>query len=198
MSKHKFEKEDVFGETVITTSNGKKFREKDVFGETTYIDEDGNTYREKDVFGETTYVGSNGTTIRKKDNFGEDTYIGDDGEEYTERSSKCFISTASVNAVGLPDNATELMILRSFRENYLLGTVSGDKILSEYEGLSKEILTWIDDQPEQQKISLYKDLYERLVLKSVSLIRHNKNAEAISHYKNIVREYKKMITDTNL
>lgn len=115
-------------------------------------------------------------------------YEDSDGKRYEEKEGICFISTACVEAVGLPDNASELMTLRQFRENHLVGTPTGNAILAEYREVSKEILSWISRQADKDRI--FRDLFERLVLGSVALIRAGQMKLAVDHYRAIVSEYR--------
>ncbi|MEW6110465.1 MAG: CFI-box-CTERM domain-containing protein [Nitrospirota bacterium] len=184
-------KEHLFGGEYWEDSDGKRYEKKEhLFGGEYYEDSDGKRYEKKEhLFGGEYIEDSDGKRYEKKEHlFGGTYYEDSEGKRYEEKESICFISTACIEAVGLQDNAVELNTLRQFRENHLVGTPIGEAILSEYREVSKEILSWISSRTDKDKI--FRDLYERLVLGSVALIKAGKTELAIDHYRTIVNEYR--------
>ena len=183
-------KEHLFGGEYYGDSDGKTYEKKEhLFGGEYYEDSDGKTYETKEhLFGGEYIEDSDGKTYEKKEHlFGGTYYEDSDGKTYEEKESLCFISTACVQAMGLPDDAAELVTLRQFRQNQLSGTSEGEAILAEYRKISKEILSWIQQQPNKQ--DLYQEIFDRLVVKSVELINEGQFEMATNHYRKVVSEY---------
>lgn len=59
----------------------------------------------------------------------------------------CFITTAVCKASGLPDDCAKLMALRKFRDNYLLKTEEGKKLVKEYYRIAPKIVALLDALP---------------------------------------------------
>lgn len=115
----------------------------------------------------------------------QDALDGKDFDPPEEKSSSpCFISTACIKAKGLPDNCNELKILREFRDNYLLKSREGEKLVNEYYRLSPKIVDILRSKDNSNEV--FCELYYSLVLKSIKKIKAGKNKEAIKLYKNIV------------
>jgi hypothetical protein len=74
----------------------------------------------------------------------------------------CYITTACVQHKGLPDDCEELMLLRSFRDNYLLARENGKELLQLYYDHSPLILHSISRRPDEDEIlaRLYKIIRE--------------------------------------
>lgn len=147
-------KEHLFGGEYWEDSDGKRYEKKEhLFGGEYYEDSDGKRYEKKEhLFGGEYIEDSDGKIYEKKEHlFGGTYYEDSDGKRYEEKESICFISTACIEAVGLPDNAPELNTLRQFRKNHLVGTPIGNAILSEYREVSREILSWISRRTDKDK-----------------------------------------------
>jgi hypothetical protein len=113
--------------------------------------------------------------------------FGGDKEKVGEKKDNCLLSSACVAARGLPDDCDELTTLRKFRRDHLEGNSRGNAILLEYQDIGYKIHRWLDGCVERKV--LYDDLYRRLVIGTVNLIRTEQFEAAINHYQSIVREY---------
>jgi hypothetical protein len=185
------EKEHLFGGKYYEDSDGKTYEVKEHLLGGKYIeDSDGKTYEVKEhLFGGEYIEDSDGKSYEEKEHlFGGKYYEDSDGKTYEKKESICFISTACIEVMGRPDDCEELMMLRQFREDHLVGKPIGEAILFEYKEISRTILSWIERQ--KNRAALYRDLYNRLVLGSVILIKEGKTDQAIEHYRRIVAEYK--------
>jgi len=185
------EKEHLFGGKYYEDSEGKTYEEKEhLFGGKYIEDSDGKTYEGREhLFGGKYVEDSDGKTYEEKEHlFGGKYYEDSDGKTYEKKESICFISTACVEAMEMPADCEELTTLRQFRMDHLVGKPIGEAILSEYTETSRIILSWIERQKD--KAVIYRDLYNRLVCGSVSLIKEGKTDQAIEHYRRIVTEYK--------
>lgn len=103
-------------------------------------------------------------------------------------SGGCFITTACVETRSLTDNCVELNSLRDFRDKYIQYLPNGKQIISEYYAIAPHIVAAINKSPDSKYV--YSNLYKRLVLKSLELIRSGKNDAAFNNYFNIVNELK--------
>jgi hypothetical protein len=101
---------------------------------------------------------------------------------------KCFITTACVEAKGLPDDCEELTILRSFRDGYMRFLPNGAAMISEYYDIAPRIVAHIAAQPDANRI--FASLYEHIG-RSVDLINAGENSEAMHNYITMVSELKK-------
>ena len=107
---------------------------------------------------------------------------------WSEKSSGggCFITTACVEAKGLPDDCEELNTLRIFRDEFVCSLPEGDRIIQEYYEIAPRILAGISKTANSNDV--YVDLYERLVKKSLELISADKKDEAYANYLLVVNE----------
>jgi hypothetical protein len=112
-----------------------------------------------------------------------------DGQSEKSSGGGCFITTACVEAKGLPDNCPELNALRAFRDEYVRNLSNGEEIISDYYEVAPRIIVGINQEKNSRQV--YLSLYDHLVLKSLNLIRKEKNYEALKNYLEIVRELKK-------
>lgn len=94
---------------------------------------------------------------------------------------KCFITSACVFARGLPDDCDELIILRAFRDNYIMNVPGGPELIREYYEVAPGIVDRILESKESEHI--LGSLYEELVVPSVRLILDGKYQEALTHYR---------------
>lgn len=104
--------------------------------------------------------------------------------QYTRSSgSLCFISTATLSILGKDDNCEELMILRSFRDEYLLKNGFEKEVYYYYE-IAPKIVTEIDKKENKEKI--YNEIYSKYLISIVFDIKNNKYETAILNYKKMV------------
>lgn len=91
----------------------------------------------------------------------------------------CFITTACIEARGLPYNCPELNTVREFRDSYIKGLPYSDDIIREYYEVALQIVAVINRSENRKDI--YLNLYEQL-LSTVELILQGKNYEAIRNH----------------
>lgn len=101
----------------------------------------------------------------------------------------CFITTACVQAKGLNDDAYELNILRTFRDQYIKNLPEGNQVISEYYRVAPQIVEAINETHSVNEI--YSMLYDTLVARSLQLIQLGKKHEAYLNYRVIVDELKR-------
>ena len=100
-------------------------------------------------------------------------------------SSWCFITTACVRSRGLEDDCEELMLLRNFRNTYLLGLEQGSDIIAQYYKIAPAIVASINKSPDAKEI--YDSLYHVIRL-CVEKIKQDRNEETFHIYKQMIMD----------
>ena len=115
-------------------------------------------------------------------------YYEDDKSDNSDNSAEngsgtfgCFLTSACVEAKGLPDDCRELEILRSFRDNYLACRSDGKEEITRYYRIAPEIVKRINALSNAKEI--WNRIYNELVIPSVEFIKSGKNEKAYAHYK---------------
>lgn len=101
-------------------------------------------------------------------------------------SSGCFLTSACVEAKGLPDDCHELTVLRQFREGYLRSIPGGGKEIAEYYFLAPQIVSAIRNK--EDRLSIFDGIYEKLVKPCVGLIERGENEAAHKLYRDTVMQ----------
>lgn len=101
-------------------------------------------------------------------------------------SSGCFLTSACVEAKGLPDDCKELTVLRAFRDGYMKSLPQGQADICEYYHIAPPIVAKIHELPNAKEI--FGQLYEGLIAPCVLLIQNGYNHAAYSLYKGTIRE----------
>ncbi len=97
------------------------------------------------------------------------------GHQHTEsQKSGCFLTTACVQAAGLPDDCHELTALRNFRDTFIRGLDGGDEMIRRYYDLSPRIV-------EKLSPSELKSIYATVQL-AVAQIGRGEFSKAFSTY----------------
>jgi len=100
----------------------------------------------------------------------------------------CYLTTACVEAMQLPDDCHELQTLRNFRDGYVSGTLAGRELIKEYYNIAPRIIEAVNSTGNGPGIfmNLYSEISE-----IVSLIDKNKPAEAYQSYCDMTLRLKK-------
>jgi len=93
----------------------------------------------------------------------------------------CFLSTAACHFKGLSDDCHELEILRAFRDNQLLTTTSGRKMVEHYYSVAPEIAKQLNKKSDLEQIW-------QVVNICVKAIESKQYQNAINIYKSMVEE----------
>lgn len=113
-----------------------------------------------------------------------------DGKVVTVRQEYCFLTSACIQAAGLPDNCNELQTLRKFRDEYVLRLPNGGVILSKYYTDSQQIIKAISNTSTSTEV--YNAIWA-VIRSVVCQIEAGNNAKALSLYMslvdNLVRKY---------
>ena len=115
-------------------------------------------------------------------------YDYDDCPIYKGESSSggCFLTSACVEARGLPNDCHELTVLRAFRDNYLKAQPGGLMEVAEYYAVAPKVVAAMEASPERK--DLFDGLYRRLVEPCVRMIEEGRNEEAHVLYRSTMRE----------
>ena len=116
-------------------------------------------------------------------------YRGDTGTSYStggSGSSGCYLTSACVEAKGLPDDCRELRVLRAFRDGWLKNQPGGLAEVAAYYAAAPGIVKKINGKADAKQVWLH--LYETLVCPCVALIQQGKMEEAHELYRAHVME----------
>lgn len=105
-----------------------------------------------------------------------------------ETGSGCFLTSACVEAKGLPDDCRELTVLRTFRDGYLRGHEGGEAAICEYYHTAPAIVEKIKQKNNAAQI--FEQIYNELVIPCVQLIDADKNEDAFIKYRDYVEMLK--------
>lgn len=103
-------------------------------------------------------------------------------------SGGCYLTSACVEAMGLPDDCLELTTLRNFRDNWLAVQEGGAAEIAEYYRIAPEIVRRI--HASEDCLQILKDLFTNLVRPCVALIEKERNEDAHALYRSITEELK--------
>lgn len=107
----------------------------------------------------------------------------------------CFITTATLNAIGKEDGCKELNVFREFRDNWLVNQFDGKLLISEYYKIAPKIVDAINSKPD------CKDIYQALWANSIQpcfyLIERGSFSEARSIYYSVVSDLKEKYISQN-
>ena len=93
----------------------------------------------------------------------------------------CFLTSACVEARGLPDDCEELTILRNYGDTYLRNMSGGDEEVLQYYRIAPTIFEHIKARNDSAEI--WGKVYREMVLPCVEMIKAEKMAEAFMLYK---------------
>lgn len=116
-------------------------------------------------------------------------------KQHSSSSSECcYITTSTVNYMGLDDDCEELTLLRKFRDGYLINQPNGEDLIKLYYRYAPQIVEGIDKR--DNKADVYISLYE-IVKQCAIAIRNGDNEFAFNTYCRMVRKlYDEFIDET--
>ena len=110
-----------------------------------------------------------------------DYWDGDPLKKGNSESTSCFLTSACVEAMGLPDDCRELTVLRGFRDTFMISTEEGKKAVMEYYRIAPPIVDRIHQRSDS--ITVFERIYRELVLPCVALIDEGRKEEAFVLYR---------------
>ncbi|MBN2731505.1 MAG: hypothetical protein JXR26_03650 [Balneolaceae bacterium] len=105
--------------------------------------------------------------------------------------SVTFICTACMQAKGLGRDCKELKILRSFRNEYAMGSLEGRQLIREYAEVGPTLVNVIESSHNRDQ--MYAAVYETLVLPAIDLIHEGRKEAAMQFYKEYVKGLNKKL-----
>lgn len=106
-------------------------------------------------------------------------------------NSGCYLSSACAISMGLPDDCIELTILRDFRDNFMLNSKKYCNLVTKYYAMAPAIVNKIDSMENAK--SIWKKIYDELVIPSVNLIESKKYTAAAKYYKKYTEALAKIL-----
>ena len=125
----------------------------------------------------------------KENGLNPDKYYKPDGKSNHSKSGSnsgsgtegCYLTSACVEARGLPDQCEELQTLRFFRDEYLKRQPGGQAEVEQYYAIAPEIVNAINRLPNAT--ALWNCVFEELVAPCVRMIHADQNESAHRLYK---------------
>lgn len=99
-------------------------------------------------------------------------------------STRCYITTAAVTHMGLPDMCEELETLRYFRDNVMMQTEEGRNWITEYYRTAPNIVKRLNARPYSDHI--YKGMFRHYIVPAVAAVKQGNNALAFEYYHGLV------------
>jgi hypothetical protein len=105
----------------------------------------------------------------------------------------CYLTTACVEAQGLPDDCHELTVLRRFRDGYMKSIPGGEALIAEYYETAPVLLEKLRAEPDvaEQLEAMY-----RRIAAVVETIEAGRNAEALAAYMDVALELEQRYQDS--
>ena len=98
----------------------------------------------------------------------------------------CYITTAVCMNRHKPDDCYELSLLRSFRDDYLLQSAEGEKMVHEYYDVAPSIVKHIDRREDAGAI--YEGIWQQYISPCIRLIESDQKEACVDLYKHMVYE----------
>ncbi len=107
----------------------------------------------------------------------------------------CYITTAVCQGLHKPENCSELIAMKRYRDEYMLQQEDGEQIIREYYNIAPTIVKRIDKENEPEK--RYRYLWEHYLKFCVAMIEAGKYEECREKYEQMVEELRKQYIVTN-
>jgi hypothetical protein len=102
------------------------------------------------------------------------------------KDESCYITTATVGSLGLPDDCEALTTLRRFRDEVMLTFPSGRREVAEYYKTAPAIVAAINRRPEAPAI--YRSIFNESLAPAVTAVQEGRYAAAYALYRQLVHE----------
>lgn len=102
----------------------------------------------------------------------------------------CYITTAVCESRHKPDDCYELSLLRSFRDDYLLQSEEGAKMVDEYYDVAPSIVKHIGKRDNANEI--YEGIWQEYLSPCIRMIESGQNEECVDLYKRMVYDLKEL------
>lgn len=103
----------------------------------------------------------------------------------------CFLTTACVQSKQLPDDCHELQTLRKLRDDYMLKTDKGQRLITHYYAIAPSIVAKIDSMANSKTI--YDFMYQTLVMPTISYVEADEYKDAMQYYQEYTEALEELI-----
>ena len=105
----------------------------------------------------------------------------------------CYITTATCEAFGKPDDCYELTQFRTYRDTWLRRQPDGEELIREYYATAPQIVAAINCSPDRMEI--YRELNENYLVPCLHYIEAGENQACKDLYIRMVHEMQKKMTE---
>lgn len=152
---------------------------------------DSGCHHSEDIYGYRSEKGIN--EFMRENGLNPDRYYGRDktsgGHNGSKNTGGCFITTACIMAMGLPDDCYELTVLRGFRDNYLKNRENGAQDIADYYRNAPQIVESISNRNDADQI--WRDIYQDMVCLCIQHIEAHEFEKAYKLYKSFTIRLRK-------
>lgn len=135
-----------------------------------------------------------------EDSYSSDKDYSSSSSSYSYSSGGCFITTATCDSEGKPDNCEELTLFRNFRDQILLRSDNGRKLISEYYRIAPTIVSCIKKEPNHKEI--FEEIYSKYIKPGYQLLQAKQYDKTCLMYidcvKDLAHRYNIEIHDPNV
>lgn len=110
---------------------------------------------------------------------------GADEQSLDKKKKGCYLTTACVDYMGLPDDCEELTVLRNFRDTYLINKENGKELINIYYEQAPVILLNIHNRYREEEEKILLGLYS-IIKDCVNAIKQGNNEYAFGIYCDMV------------
>lgn len=96
----------------------------------------------------------------------------------------CYITTAVCESQNKPDNCHELTVLREYRDQYLMMSEEGQRLVAEYYALAPSIVMALNRREDSAQI--YDGIYQEYLIPCIRYAENGKNVECKKLYMDMV------------
>lgn len=100
----------------------------------------------------------------------------------------CYITTAACQYRGMDDDCSELNLLRSYRDTYMMSKSGGEELIMEYYDIAPSIVKHINQRPDARQI--YDRIWRDYIDPCIGMIRKGQMEECLDLYSQMVLEMK--------
>lgn len=108
----------------------------------------------------------------------------------------CYITTATCEAFGKPDDCYELTRFRTYRDTWLRKQPDGEELIREYYATAPQIVAAINSSPDRMKI--YRELNEKYLVPCLHYIEAGENQACKDLYIHMVHEMQKKMMEKEI
>jgi hypothetical protein len=107
----------------------------------------------------------------------------------------CFVTTAVCRGLDQPQDCRELVMMKQYRDTYLLGQPDGERLIHEYYDIAPTIVKRIEKEASPEEKYLY--LWNHYIRHCVELLEDNRQEQCREVYETMMNELKEeyMVTD---